>query len=134
MHRIGKIAIVLVAASLIILALHRPGPESRPPRVPDTRLSASTSKPDPGPTIGYLDTREHRITLHGSGVYTIATKGGHVLAGRVTLAQLQASNPLLHDILQRAVAERKNNEVSTGPVLMSGPDRVRPPNVVPVGR
>src|SRR6185503_7483709 len=101
---------VLLAAGLVLLAVHRPGPESPPPRPHDLIVPAAVSDRVSDPRIGYLDTRDHRITLHGSGVYTIATKDGRVLAERVTLDQLQASNPQLHGILKQAVAEGRNND------------------------
>jgi hypothetical protein len=70
--------------------------------------------------MGYLVTRDHRITLHGSGVYTIATKDGRVLAERVTLKQLQATNPQLHGMLQRAVAKGRNNDAKVVPQHQQG--------------
>lgn len=56
------------------------------------------------PVIGYLETRNQQITMKAGGLYTIYTKDGEVLAEDVTLQQLEATNPSLHEILEQAIA------------------------------
>src|SRR6266576_3037483 len=60
-----------------------------------------------GPVMGYLQTRDHRITIEADGLYTIADKNGKILAEKVSLKDLQATDPRLHGILERAVASKK---------------------------
>ncbi len=60
----------------------------------------------PAPVIGYLKTRHHTIALLAGGRYTIATRDGKTLARNVTRKQLQASDPSLHRLLERAVAAK----------------------------
>ncbi len=129
MHGFGKFGLVMFAAGFVLFAMNRPWPESPPPRSTEIK-SQGVGLPDPGPTMGYLDTRDHRITLHGSGVYTIATKDGRVLAEKVTLKQLQASNPQLHGILQRAVAKGRNNDARAFPQHPRGFGLSRPDSMV----
>ena len=69
---------------------------------PPVRSQPQTSAPTA--IVGYLETRDHRITLHGGRRYTIADRNGKVLARNVTLNQILATNPRLHGVLQRAVA------------------------------
>src|SRR5258708_34113099 len=85
----------------------------------------STAAKSPA-VIGYLQTRDHWITIKADGRYTIADKEGKVVAENVSLKELQASNPRLHGILERAVASgkripdarlRKSNQVSPSLIL-----------------
>ena len=70
---------------------------------PTVQSKAPQTSP-PVTVVGYLETRDHRITLHGGRRYSIADRNGKVLARNVTLNQLMATNPRLHGVLQRAVA------------------------------
>ena len=80
--------------------------------------SPKTPKSTPPAVIGLLETRGHRIELKPRGRYTIRTKSGRIVAKDVTLQGLRASNPQLHGILERAVANRhRNNDASLPPAL-----------------
>jgi hypothetical protein len=87
--------------------------------------------------IGYLHTRDHKITIKADGLYTIADKDGKVLAENVSLKELQASNPRLHGILERAVANkyektdarvRKDDGVSPSLIMPHNDARALPAN------
>lgn len=64
------------------------------------------------PVIGYLETRDQRIAIKAGDVYTISTKDGKVLAEDVTLQQLQATNPSLHEILHVIAANGRIQDVN----------------------
>src|SRR5262249_44743068 len=73
---------------------------------------AKANAESPSAIIGYLQTRDHKITIKADGLYTVADKSGKVLAENVTLKELQASNPRLHGILEHAVAKKR--EIKSG--------------------
>ncbi len=55
--------------------------------------------------FGYIETRNGRIAINSNKTYSIYSKNGQVLAKNITLEELQAKNPELHDIVKRSVAE-----------------------------
>lgn len=70
----------------------------------DIKQPADQSVIKSAPVIGYLETRDQRIMIKAGDLYTISTKDGKVLAEDITLQQLQATNPSLHEILEQAIA------------------------------
>jgi hypothetical protein len=57
------------------------------------------------PVLGYIQTRNGRIAIGADSTYTIYNQDGKVLFENITLEQLQAENPELHDVLRRSIAE-----------------------------
>jgi hypothetical protein len=64
--------------------------------------------------VGFLETRDFRIAMKAGGFYTVLAKGGKVVAENVTLKQLQASNPGVHAVLERAIAASARNNDARG--------------------
>ena len=94
----------LSAAVAIAFALGFGKSESRPVKSALRAAATQTAEPTTGPVMGHLETKDHRITIFGGGLYTVATKGGKILAERVTLQQLQKSDHRLFTVLERAMA------------------------------
>jgi hypothetical protein len=66
--------------------------------------------------MGFIETRDHRIKLEPNGHYTILTKEGQTLAKSVSLEKLRATNPNLHGVLKRAIANpNRNNDARALP-------------------
>ena len=95
--------------------LSRPAGEVTPTITAPAPLPQSDSV---RPNVGFLETRDHRIELKTGGRYTIRTKDGAIVAKDVTLDQLRAKNPNLHQILERAMAPNRNND-ARGPLPFS---------------
>lgn len=97
----------LVAAGILVQAASTPA---------TAELASETT-----PTIGYLETQTHRIAIQAGDVYTIAAKDGTVLAENVTLEQLQASNPELHEVLERSIAAAKETVIDASVIQSIDP-------------
>ena len=61
-------------------------------------VSASSS-------FGYIETRNGRISMNVDKTYSIYSKDGKVLAEDITLEELEAKNPALHDIVKDSIAK-----------------------------
>ena len=126
MKRVVALSVIGGCAAAGFL-LTRPAGEIGPPAIP----RASQQNTDSArPNVGFLETRDHRIELKGGGRYTIRTKNGGIVAKDVTLDELRANNPNLHQILERAMAPNRNND-ARGPLPLNdsfgrSPDSFRP--------
>jgi hypothetical protein len=111
MKRAFGLSAVLLLAATTGLALYSRAEQTSP----DSRKARQSTPPA---VIGILETRSHRIELKSGGCYTIRTRSGRIVAKDVTLQTLRASNPKLHGILERAVANpRRNNDAGLPPSL-----------------
>jgi hypothetical protein len=90
----------LTTAFILVIGVACSQTKTQVAKKPEVKASASKTHA----IMGYLQTRDHKITIKADGLYTIADKDGKVLAENVSLKDLQASNPRLHGILERAVA------------------------------
>lgn len=57
------------------------------------------------PIVGYLETKDHKITLYTNGRYGIADLHGTMLIDNVTLDELKKNDPRLSGMLNRALAQ-----------------------------
>ncbi|MEM9922583.1 MAG: hypothetical protein AAF915_02310 [Cyanobacteria bacterium P01_D01_bin.50] len=57
------------------------------------------------PGFGYIETRNGRISMNVDKTYSIYSKDGKVLAEDITLEELEAKNPALHDIVKDSIAK-----------------------------
>lgn len=56
------------------------------------------------PALGSIETRNERITINPNQTYTIHDKNGEVLVKDMTLEELEAHNPELHDTIKDSIA------------------------------
>ena len=72
--------------------------------------SASADKKESLPVIGYLEKRDRTITIRSGPkgpVYSVATKDGKVLFENLSIEQLKAQAPELHDLIKTGVADSR---------------------------
>lgn len=55
--------------------------------------------------FGYIETRNGRIAINANQTYTVYGKDGKVLAENITLEELQAKNPELHEMMKDSIAK-----------------------------
>ena len=55
--------------------------------------------------FGYIETRNGRIAINANQTYTVYSKEGKVLAENITLEELQAKNPQLHEMMKDSIAK-----------------------------
>jgi hypothetical protein len=55
--------------------------------------------------FGYIETRNGRITVNANQTYTVYGKDGKILAENITLEELQAKNPELHEMMKDSIAK-----------------------------
>jgi hypothetical protein len=70
---------------------------------------APTPRPGDYPVIGYLEKQDRTITIKSgpnSALYSVRTADGKALLENVTLEQVRAQAPELHEFLKSAVAGR----------------------------
>ena len=56
--------------------------------------------------FGYIETRNGKIAINANQTYTIYSKDGKILAENITLEELQAKNPQLHEMMKDSVAKQ----------------------------
>lgn len=54
--------------------------------------------------FGYIETRNGRIAINSNKTYTIYGKDGEVVAENISLEELQAINPELHEMMKDSIA------------------------------
>jgi hypothetical protein len=92
----------LAAAEIMLTAeLHVNVAPSTP--LARTTMAAGQRTTSP-PIIGYLETRQHVVTLYTDSLYSVATKDGKPVAEKVSLEFLQANFPELHRVIRTGVA------------------------------
>ena len=72
--------------------------------------AASVDKKESLPVIGYLEKRDRTITIRSGPkgpVYSVATKDGKVLFENLSIEQLKAQAPELHDLIKTGVADSR---------------------------
>lgn len=57
------------------------------------------------PGFGYIETRNGRIAINSNKTYTIYGKDGAIVAENISLEELQAINPELHDMMKDSIAK-----------------------------
>lgn len=55
--------------------------------------------------FGYIETRNGRIAINANQTYTVYSQDGKVLAENITLEELQAKNPQLHEMMKDSIAK-----------------------------
>lgn len=55
--------------------------------------------------FGYIETRNGRIAMNADKTYTIYSKDGKVMVENMTLEELQAKNPELHEMMKDSIAK-----------------------------
>ncbi|MEL6457955.1 MAG: hypothetical protein AAFX46_05425 [Cyanobacteria bacterium J06636_27] len=55
--------------------------------------------------FGYIETRNGNIAINANQTYTVYSRDGKVLAENITLKQLQAKNPQLHEMVKDSIAQ-----------------------------
>ncbi|MCJ8283632.1 MAG: hypothetical protein MJK14_28590 [Rivularia sp. ALOHA_DT_140] len=55
--------------------------------------------------FGQIQTRNGRVNINADKTYTIYSKDGKVLAENITLEELQAENPELHEMMKESIAK-----------------------------
>ena len=94
--------VVILAAILCTACSREPAHHS------DTEtISGDTTQPSDFPVIVYLETRDHIITIKAGPrepLYTFKTKAGEVVALDLSEKELQATSPVLHELLKSTLA------------------------------
>ena len=55
--------------------------------------------------FGHIETRNGRIVINSNQTYTVYSKDRKVLADNITLEELQAKNPQLHEMVKDSIAK-----------------------------
>ena len=55
--------------------------------------------------FGYIETRNGMIAINANQTYTVYSQDGKVLAENITLEELQAKNPQLHEMMKDSIAK-----------------------------
>jgi hypothetical protein len=55
--------------------------------------------------FGYIETRNGRIKVNANQTYTVYGKDGKTVAENITLEELQAKNPELHEMMKDSIAK-----------------------------
>ena len=57
------------------------------------------------PGFGYIETRNGRIAINSNKTFNIYSKDGKVLSENISLEELQAQNPELHELMKDWIAK-----------------------------
>jgi hypothetical protein len=101
---LGLAGIALSQDSSVTTATKRPHEQKT---VKDVSSSSSTARPGDYPVIGYLEKQDRTVTIKSGPkgtLYSVKTADGKTLLENVTLEQVRAQAPELHDFLKAAVA------------------------------
>jgi hypothetical protein len=88
-----------------------PASTSKPSANPATTNAAATDFP----IIGYIEKRDRTITIKSGSngtIYSVKSADGKLLCDNVTLEQLRAQSPELHEFVKTAVAGNISNGAS----------------------
>src|SRR5437660_5642066 len=106
----------LVVGTSLLLSQEKSSPIAPAKQTPSPKdNSATTNAPvSDFPIIGYIEKRDRTITIKSGPketIYSVKSADGTVLCNNLTLAQLRAQLPELHEFVKTAVA----GNISNGP-------------------
>jgi hypothetical protein len=112
------VAIVLVVTGGLVLAQQKPSPtvsaksaSAKPSLAPVTNNAAVSDFP----VIGYIEKQDRTITIKSGTketIYSVKSADGKLLCNNLTLGQLRAQLPELHEFVKTAVAGNISNGAS----------------------
>jgi len=91
-----------------------PAPAQTQPTAP-SKTSATTNAVVDYPIIGHIEKRDRTITIKAGPketIYSVISADGKVLCNNITLEQLRAQSPDLHEFVKTAVAGNISNGAS----------------------
>jgi hypothetical protein len=103
-----RFAAALVMTSLVVSAEDKSQPAPQSPSAPAKSDVKNTPDPAKSPVIGFVETRGRTITIKAGPkdtIYSVTTTDGKVLCENVSLEQLRAKAPDLHDFIKTAVVQ-----------------------------
>ena len=101
------------AGSLLSQEKSLPPAQSKP--ATSSKLSATTNAVADYPIIGHIEKRDRTITIKSGPkgtIYSVKSADGKVICSNVTLEQLRAQSPELHEFVKTAVAGNISNGAS----------------------
>lgn len=101
MNRAIPLAVLAVSIAFIPIICNKKAmgkPESISQQNNQVDVSASSG-------FGYIETRNGRIAINANQTYTVYGKDGKIVAENITLKELQARNPELHEIIEDSIAK-----------------------------
>jgi len=101
MKKIIILGALATSIALIPIISHKKAvgkPESTSQISNQVNISESTG-------FGYIETRNGRIAINVNQTYTVYSQDGKVLAENITLEELQAKNPQLHEMMKDSIAK-----------------------------
>jgi hypothetical protein len=101
MKKAIPLAVLAVSIALIPIICNKKAvgkPESISQQNNQVDVSASSG-------FGYIETRNGRISINANQTYTVYGKDGKVVAENISLEQLQAKNPELHEMMKDSIAK-----------------------------
>lgn len=112
------VATVLVVTGGLVLAQQKPSPTGSPKSASAKQSIAPTTNnaavPD-FPIIGYIEKQDRTITIKSGPketIYSVKSADGKLLCNNLTLEQLRAQLPDLHEFVKTAVAGKISDGAS----------------------
>src|SRR6266436_5673870 len=104
----------LVAGTSLLLSQEKFSPTAPAKQTPSPKAkSAATNAPvSDFPIIGYIEKRDRTITIKSGPketIYSVKSADGKLLCNNLTLEQLRAQSPELHEFVKTAVAGNISN-------------------------
>jgi hypothetical protein len=105
----------LAAGTGVLLPQQKSATPAQPKPATSSKPSAKTNSVADFPIIGHIEKRDRTITIKSGPkgtIYSVKSADGKVLCDNLTLAQLRAQSPELHEFVKTAVAGNISNGAS----------------------
>jgi hypothetical protein len=124
------VCIALALASSVLLAQERPSQTAKPSSRPIRPANSATtnSAVSDFPIIGHIEKQDCTINIKSGPketIYSVKSADGKILCNNVSLEQLRAQSPELHEFVKTAVAGNISNGASGDSRLRITDGRVR---------
>src|SRR5262249_54464052 len=107
-------ATLAAGTGLLLSQQKSPAPAQTQPTAPSKRAATTNATAD-FPIIGHIEKRDRTITIKSGPketIYSVKSADGKVLCNNLTLEQLRAQSPDLHEFVKTAVAGNISNGAS----------------------
>jgi hypothetical protein len=118
----------LAAGTGLVLSQQKSPSPAQPKPAASSKSSATTNSVTDFPIIGHIEKRDRTITIKSGPkgtIYSVKSADGKVLCNNLTLEQLRAQSPELHEFVKTAVAGNISNGASGDSRLRITDGRVR---------
>jgi propanediol dehydratase small subunit len=108
-------ATLAAGTGLLLSQQKSPTPDQTKPATSSKPSAATTNAVADYPIIGHIEKRDRTITIKAGPketIYSVKSADGKVLCNNVTLEQLRAQSPDLHEFVKTAVAGNISNGAS----------------------